>query len=974
MVQLRSRYERQRKRPVASGVVSSVALIVAVVASLAGQTGTAAAAAVPVPAASPVPAAPSGKAPAADRSEARPAPKAATGKNVRPGATAQKDTAEQQHAVAARQIGRSGTPDVCSGALAPDTVHTCAQWPAQGASFTVALSRPNDVVLVQVVSTNNQAEHPKLTAPDGSAASCEQPDGYGPARCRTATAGTYTLSFTDVFGSGGFSVAYTTLLSGTSCTKVAAANTSLAAPKTFDGTLAAGSVGRCYTLPMADGDVLRAHVSTGQVTTTVYDATGSQVCSTRQTGRADIDCALKGTAPFRVQLNQPYATGVTYGLTTARLSKPAGCPVVQPQAYGTVPGTGSTTRCRTLRVPATGPYLLSPVGTASAVSGRLYRADGTTVCPATPTEPCTLEAGDYVWARDAGDASDAFGIAFHATDQTKGCTAARDDGFASGPATGTFKGAGQQLCRTLATATGEGLYLVDSPPADGADPDVTVFDAKGVQQCGSDYDFGVCRLTGTAPFHTVLAGPAKGAYRVTIHRTGDATGCTTWAQTPFGRSPGTEVALTAEHRTSCLAIGAGDHSATEMFDYTNTANRVNASVRVYDGAGNAVCGTSVSSTTTCSFRPGVAYTAALVGTGGPDTYHLVRRDISPTATCAAPQSLAVGGTSTGLAFGSALDSGCVRVEGASTDKFWFGVRTPTAAWGTGAELGVADASGTIVCMTQSGSSCRATGSTSYVVFATALGYTDAPIDAHLDTWRIGTAAGWAPECTANSVSPDGFSVRDGVFSESATAYCAVVSMKPSQRFSVYGADNSTTGTPSVSLLSNTRFGGTGSDYAYQCFGNNVGDFSFDCLTGSSAEAGEYVMVVSAGSASTPVEYTMQGVCQQGCSSSPKAPDVSSVSPASGPAGTQQVVLHGTDLTLGTPVQLASNGSSASPYSMSRAVSVSPDGTSLTVLLSTQDVAPGVYDVVVGGPGYTVGTRSPGYLPGAYTVTAAAPAA
>lgn len=134
------------------------------------------------------------------------------------------------------------------------------------------------------------------------------------------------------------------------------------------------------------------------------------------------------------------------------------------------------------------------------------------------------------------------------------------------------------------------------------------------------------------------------------------------------------------------------------------------------------------------------------------------------------------------------------------------------------------------------------------------------------------------------------------------------------------------------------------------------------------------MVVSAGSASTPVEYTMQGVCQQGCSSSPKAPDVSSVSPASGPAGTQQVVLHGTDLTLGTPVQLASNGSSASPYSMSRAVSVSPDGTSLTVLLSTQDVAPGVYDVVVGGPGYTVGTRSPGYLPGAYTVTAAAPAA
>ncbi|MFF7550744.1 hypothetical protein ACFZCU_45100 [Streptomyces canus] len=546
------------------------------------------------------------------------------------------------------------------------------------------------------------------------------------------------------------------------------------------------------------------------------------------------------------------------------------------------------------------------------------------------------------------------------------CAAARDDDYSSGPATGTFAAAGDAVCLTLPTATGNGLYLVNEPPSGGVTPEMTVFDSQGAQQCDSGYAFSVCKLTGTAPFQVVLTAPDAGAYRVTIQRTGDTSGCTAWPQSAFGGAWGVQVPLTADHQTACLAIGADQHSTAELFDFTNTTNQLNASVQVYDRAGDKVCATLGGSTAACQFTPGTAYAALLVGTGTADTYKLVRRDVSPTANCAAPSSLTVGGPSTTYSFTSALDSRCLRVTAATTDKLWLSARTPTATDGAGAMLGVVDASGKLVCR-QGGISCRATGSTSYVVFVLASGFAGTPITAHVDTWRIGTSSGWASQCTEHVVSPDGFSLRSGTFTESATAYCAVIQMQPSQDFEVYGTHSSTTtATPWVSLLSNTRYSGTYVDYAYQCNGDNVGTFSFNCLTTSSADAGQYALVVTPAEADTPVEYSMQGVCQFGCSTPPKQAGLTSVSPASGPTGTEnQVVLHGANLTLGTQVELASDHMTASAYP-SEPVSVSPDGTSLTVRIGTYDVAPGTYDVVIPGTGYAPGT----YLTGAYTVTAA----
>ncbi len=891
-----------------------------------------------------------------------------------------KAQARTEHAAAVRETAAADLPEACSGALAPDTIYSCPAMPQAGSTYTFTLPQATDLVFVQLVGANSFGEYPAVTAPDGSTVACDHPDdsqGFGDLRCATDQAGVYTLGVPHAAGADyDFTVAYRALLSDTACTAVTAQDTALGAPVALSGSLAAGSPGDCYDLPMASGDMLREHLSDWRATTAVYDATGTQVCRSADTADPE-DCALTGTAPFRLLVSQGEGAQLDYALTASRLSTPDGCPVLAPQAYGTAPDVTSAVRCRVLHVTAAGTY---GYGTATGgdydVTGGLYRSDGTPVCT-DPTANCTLTAGDYTWARAGNDSGPAdFGVWFRGTAATGGCSAGRDDDFASGPLAGSFDGVAEQLCWTLPTASGHGLYLLDQMVYSGV-ADAAVYDAAGVRQCDDAYSFGVCKLTGTAPFHVVLAGPSRGAgpdygtYRYTVQRTDGTAGCTAWPQSAFGGSWGASPELTADQQMACLSIPANQHAASELFDYTNTRNRLDATVQVYDGAGNKVCANTGSSAQICRLQSGVGYMAVLVGTGYSETYDLVRRDVSSTASCLTPASLTVGGASTSFSFTSALDSRCLRVTAAATDKMWLSVRTPTADYETGADLGVVDASGQQVCW-QQGVSCHITGSTSYVVFVLASGYDGNAIDAHVDTWRIGTASGWVPQCTATTLSPDGFPVRSGTLTESASGSCAVMNLRPSMNFDLYGTESDPNGASAwVSLFAPTSFTGSGIDTAFQCNGQSFG-FDFSCFTSSSLTPGQYVVVISARNAPTPAEYSFQGVCTFGCSTPHQAADLTSVSPASGPTGTMnQVVVHGSNLNLGTEVSLAHN---ADTVASGQPVSVSADGTSLTVLLWTGQADPGTYDVVLGQPGYTVGTKSTGYLPDAYTVTAAPTAA
>ncbi|WP_433890658.1 hypothetical protein [Streptomyces sp. CA-111067] len=792
-------------------------------------------------------------------------------------------------------------------------------------------------------------------------------EGIGDAVCDSLPgAGTYTLLLenTSIFDAVVYTAAVIPLTGTNGCaTSVGTAydlpllHRTLASPVQVDCQPFSGTAGDRIDLTTS-GD------AGGGLASTIVDPSGTPSCSTDAgDGSSQDGCVLTGSGPYRVITTSWNGYTDAYTMRIARLSDPAGCTPLAPQTYGGAPAS-SNNPCWLLQVPAAGTYDVG--GT------RVYHQDGTRFC-ADGAESCTFPAaGTYAMVFRPSFLDDTpFTPVFVSHTQVRGCVATSDTGFTSAPVSFDLTAAGRRDCLVLSTASGNGLYLVSrsDDPDIGADPVETVYDVKGVQQCDSEYAFDVCKLTGTAPFHVVVTAPVPGHYGLTVQRTADTAGCAAWPQSAFGGSTGTPFQLTAQQQTVCLALPANGHSTAEMFDYTDTTNKVNASVRVYDAAGNEVCSTVGSSTTTCRFTAGVGYTAVLVGTGTADTYHLVHRDVSSTATCAAPASLAIGGQSTDYSFTSALDSRCLRVQAAAADKLWLSVRTPDAAAKTGADLIVVDSTGTAVCW-QHGVACRVTGSASYVVILLASGYAGTPIAAHVDTWRIGTTAGWVPQCTANSLSPDGFGPRSGSLTQTSAAFCGVMQVKPGQRFEVYGTAAGSTSVPALGLYSSANWPGETIDFDYQCTQYSPG-FHYSCLVLGAAT--QVVFVISPGNTRLPVQYTVQGVCSSQCSTGPKAADVTSVSPASGPTnGNNKVVIHGSNLTLGTEVDLAQNADRPAEYPMSTPVSVSADGTSLTVLLNTYEVPVGTYDVVLDLAGYSPGTRSPGYLPGGYTVTAPNP--
>ncbi|MEV7441406.1 hypothetical protein AB0O22_09680 [Streptomyces sp. NPDC091204] len=880
------------------------------------------------------------------------------------------------HEAAVRALGKSAAAEACPAALAPHTTVTCTVDPYKTASFTLALPQQKDVVLYQVV-TQRWANY-KLVAPDGTTVTCENVLGSGSAggaqRCPTGTAGTYKLEVTDSYGAeNAISVSYVPLLSSTACKAVGAADRKLGAPTVFHGSPAAGSAGDCYTLDLAANDVLRSYASTYRVGQDVYDATGKMVCSTESHRGETLDCKLTGTAPYRMSVLQGSGTAEDYDLTVARLSRPEGCAVVEPQAFGAAPDLSSTARCRTLRVAQAAHHTFAPVASAGVPYGALFDAQGTAIT-ACGQGACDLTPGEHTWAVDPRSTDvGAFGMAFHSAKETRGCTATHDNGLVAGPATGTFGGPGQQLCLTLPTATGNGVYLLNRPPAEGTSAAVTVYDAAGAKQCEEDgYAYYVCKLTGTAPFRAVLSGTESQAFRLVIHRTGEAAGCAAWPQTGFDGSWGAEVPLGGEGaRQQCLSLPADKHATAELIDYTNEQNRVNGTIQVVDPTGTTVCSTVGGSTTTCAFSAGVPYTAMVVFTGwGTDTYKVVRRDISSTAKCTAPASTKVAGQSTPFDLTSALDARCVRVTGAATDKFWLSSRTlADPRYAPSTLLTAVDSSGKIACR-QWGLSCRVTGSTSYVVIVLAAGYQEKPIHTDVDTWKVGTADGWAPECTANPLSVKGFPARSGVLSESSTGYCAVVDVKPNQAFKIAGNSSTTNSEhPSLNLHGAAQWTSTGVEFQCTQFS---GVFGARCLTLGNAEAGQAVLLMSAGRSATPVEYSMQGLCDSECTLPQPGAVPSSISPATGAAGTRtHAVVHGTGLTLDTKLHLVRSDTGGDPRPVMKVLSVNADGTALDVLVDTNGLAPGTYDIARDGYVSTPGVPSPGYLPKAYTVTAAA---
>jgi hypothetical protein len=862
-----------------------------------------------------------------------------------------------------RVLSTTAVPDTCSGAIQPDTVYPCTTPSSSGTdTFTFSLASSTDLLLLRIIGSSGSVLSFTVLAPDDSTVACQQPTSNELPQCPTTQAGTYTLQVQN--GGGSYTLAYQALLSDTSCT---AADPSFATPA-LTASLTAGEVGTCYTLAMTAGQILHVNSTWEQqdLLVTVYDSTGALVCADDQG-----DCPLTGAGPYRVEADAISADAFTYVLELNNIVEPQGCLAGPQLTYGSTPDTSSADRCRTLTVTTAGLYQVYAVSPQQGlVTSTLYQPDGTVACTNTysSTGPaCQLAAGPYDLVADpfAGSAAQV-GAVFIAADESRGCHVTGDSDFASGPAIGTFTGYGEEICLTLPSGTGPAVYLFDQPAPGLYSPQIEVVDATGAQVCQDNGDvFTNCALTGTAPFRIVLSGQsANGDYRVLAQASDSAKGCKPWPRSGFGGSWGATERLTAVADAACLSIPAKQHSTGEMIDYSDIKNVVDAGVFVYDPTGKNVC--TGASSALCPYRSGVTYTALLVSsTGKPDTYHLVRRDVSRTARCSAPKSTVPGGPATTLELTSDLDSHCLRVKAAAGDKLSFEIRSeaPNSA---GALLQVTNASGGAVCF-QDGGFCDATGSTSYQVIITALGYQGIAITAHVDTWLVGSASAWAPACRAHQLSgATGWAPIRVHLSEAAAGYCAVLTVKAGQETTIYNPNTTGTGVDQPFMTVQSAAGwSTGQPV---CSG---GASYVACEVSSFAASGQYALLVYPFELPLPASYSFQGVCTSGCPAPPTAPVITSVRPASGPSGSvSKLVVGGTNLNLGVQVELASdanNVASAAP------VSLGAGGKSLTVLLNTQGVAPGLYDVVQFGVGYTVGTPSPGYLPGAYRVTGAPPA-
>jgi hypothetical protein len=883
----------------------------------------------------------------------------------------------QVEASAARQaIAHATVPDTCSGAISPDTVYPCTTPSSAGTdTFTITVANATDQLFIQVMpagSTGSATLPITVTAPDSSSVTCQQPAQVY--ICATTVTGTYTIAVTSSGSS--YTIAYTDLLAESTC-PAASASFAAAPPQ---GTTVAGAAGTCYSLTMPTGDTLQVNdfSQPDRIGVTVYDATGTEICSTWWSSY--MTCTMTGTAPYRVIVSSFSGDAETYTVELNDLSDPQGCAAsVSPGSYGQGP-TLTTDPCEQVTIPTAGSYLLNAGSTGSLGAGGTLYGPGTNPGGAPPAacgsgQVCPLAAGTYYFV-DILDFPPyaTWGLTLISQTASAGCAAAQDTDFAAGAATGTFTALGEVACLTLPTPAGTTDYLFNQPGADGLTPQVELIDATGAQLCGNaiTFSYATCTLTGTAPFRVLLYGQKTGdGYRYLVQRTDSTAGCTDWPQSGFGGSWGATATLTASNDVACLVIPSGQHSSGEMIDYSNKANTVDAVTYVNDPAGTQVC--LGNSTGVCSYQAGVTYTALLVlGSGQTDTFHLVRRDVSQTAKCLNPASTAVGGPSTTIALTSNLDTVCYRVTALATDDMWFSARTLGPAFPvqgyepSGAVLQVTNNAGGIVCR-QWGVACHISGATSYQLIISADDYQGEAITAHLDAWKVGGASGWAPECAQHQFSAtDGFPAFSGTLTEQSTAYCAVVTMQPNLQLDVVGWQSAPGAQPTgLSIYMPTDFGPAGQPFGTTCgFGGGLPAFGIECSDNTSQpEQGLLLVNLAGNNGMSPVRYTLQGLCWfSSCAHvSSLQGNITAVSPASQPAGPNTFAISGSDLTYDTQVVVASEDPSNNNRAYAAITSVNAAGTAATFTVNTAGLTPGKYDV---------GLPGGGDLPNAYTVTAA----
>jgi hypothetical protein len=832
-----------------------------------------------------------------------------------------------------------------------DTLYSCQAPSGTGTdTYTLTLPAGPNVLVFQTTDANQVALPITVTAPDSTTVSCQQSPVD---ECATSQQGTYTVAVTS--DSISYTLEFTALLSAATCPTI---SLSLAG-SAVTGTLTAGQPGACYSLGTSGppaGHILHAYMGiyAEQIETIVFDSAGNLVCA-----QVDGNCTLTGTGPYRVLATDFGQAENPYEFQVADVTDPAGCVPVAQQVFGTVPALG-TDLCSSLTVTTSGNYQIYSVDKGSATqNATLYTPSGGNAC--TGGGPfCQLAPGSYNLVLNYLLEGDQVSTVFIAAAESQGCVAASDTTFASGDATGTFAGPGEELCRTLPTPAGLSDYLYSQPVTSGSRGQILeIVDSAGTQMCPGAFtysSFGTCALTGTAPFRVILvtSGPDS-HFRLLVQRTDSTAGCASWPRSGYGNAAGAHVTLTNADNAKCFVVPPAGRSAAELVEDADSTDGAAALLTLDDPSGKTLCSGNGYPTdwTVCDYKAGVTYTALLVNLAFPaitgDMYSLVRRDITGQAACSSPVSTSPGGPTTSFTLGSSVAARCFRVSSVKADKFMFALRDSapydSSAFNVpSATIIIANSSGTLQCTW--GLFCPVGGSAGYQAIVLTVDYTDVAITVHLDSWRVGTSAGWAAACQRHHFSTGATSAAvSDTLTDSADVYCGVIDMAPNQFWSIYGS--STAIYPSSVYMNAYPAGSWATPFQTGGICGIGGAVLCQLELAPGAQPTQALLIVAPfGASQDPISFDMQGVCTLGCTVQRPASVYTSITPAAQRAGPDNtVVLSGTGLNFASPFNLMAQNGSA--YTPSVPVSVNAAGTRLTLRLDTTQVPPGTYDIAAG---------------------------
>lgn len=686
----------------------------------------------------------------------------------------------------------------------------------------------------------------------------------------------------------------------------------------------------------------------------ISDGTGTRICVSDDSGQDG--CVLPGSGPYRVIGEQDDLDGVD--LQIRRLSDPAGCPEINPGAYGVGPaGAYSAGRCRVLDVPAAGKYLVRSVDDTNYEQwGQVYTTDGAKVCGSGYL--CDLPAaGKYtlvVGGGTGGVRNSSYATVLTAPGAA-GCVPVSAQGLAAGAVRGSFTIAGETDCLEVDAPAGARIGALTPPRAAGiARPEWRLINAAGDELCSDGSSN--CVLTGAAPYRILLNAredTVAGNYAVAVQRLDEITGCGTLPQGAFGGTAGVTTAFSADRFAACWTVPAGQHATSEIISFAPVAGTGAATLSVRDSAGVQVCG--IGSPTSaqwldCTFAAGEAYTVVMTASAADFQYRIARRDSTVAgATCQAPSNRVLGGPALTGTMTAQDDLRCYRVTADAADNYWLGVRSTAYS----ARYSITDAAGVARCVGYV-VPCRVSGSTAYLVVVWPAKAGSVPYA--LDTWNLGTATSPAAQCPAASAVP-GFGL-EGTLDEQHTAVC--VSMPVTRGSVAFRA-----------VITNTA-GGDVRPEPYLFPASGTGSGITRCSLGDPRSCstslpypertGTALFVIAPEQASGTYPFQVRTICDSGTCPAPPY-TLTSVAPAAVTnAGPVTLTLRGTTLAAGDTVRLTRTGS-AGVTAVVRDVT----GGVLTAVADLTGVTPGAWDVAVtSGADGRVAT-----LTGGLTVSAAA---